>query len=131
MRKRIKALIFKITGGHVPIYVQQRALVGVNVTLVTTEDYELMLAELQWRWLRACLLGIGLVTVVGVFSFMAGVRTAWVNEENSFKFMCAEVIEKYFTPAPDKIRNAFEIDYEVADWHFVLPENFKPKGARP
>lgn len=131
MRKRIKALIFKITGGHLPIYVQQRALVGASVTLITTEDYQMMLAELQWRWLRAFLLGIVLVTVVGVVSFIMGVRAAWVNEDNSFKFMCAQVIDRHFTPSPGKIRNAFEIDYPVVDWSIIPPENFKPRGARP
>lgn len=131
MKRRLKSLIFKITGGHVPIYVQQRALVGMNVTLVKTEDYELMLAELQWRWLRACLLGIALVTTVGVVAFMAGVRTAWVNEQSDFRFMCAQVIERHFSPAPGRVERAFDVDYPVSDWRLVPVENFKPKGARP
>lgn len=131
MRKRIKALIFRITGGHLPIYVQRRALVGANVTLITTQDYQMMLAQLQWRWLRAFLLGMILVTIVGFVSFLMGIRAAWVNEDTSFKLMCAQVIHKHFTPAPGKIRNAFEIDYPVSDWRIIPPENFKPKGARP
>lgn len=131
MRKRIKALIFRITGGHLPIYVQQRALVGAKVTLIKSEDYELMLAELQWRWLRAFLIGVALITTVSVVSFLAGVRTAWDSEARSFRLMCAQVIEKHFMPPPKKLQEAFKIDYEVADWRLVPPENFHPKGYKP
>lgn len=131
MRKRLNALIFKVTGGHIPFYVEQRAMLGVKVTLITTEAYELMLAELQWRWLRAFLCGVALITVVGLSSFVMGVRTAWVQEHRSFRYMCGRVIQNHFPPSSEKIRNALIIDYPVADWSLVSPENFRPQGYKP
>lgn len=130
MRKRLKTLIFRLTGGHFPIYVQQRSLVGARVTLVTTEAYELMLAELQWRWLRAFLIGMALVTVVGFTSFVMGVRTAWVEERDSFTYICQRVIERSFPSDAPSLRE-IKVDYPVANWALVPPKNFKPKGARP
>lgn len=87
------------------IYVRQSVLSGVRVIMIGREEYELLIRKLTWQSVRAFLMGIILVTVVGIAAFAWGARTAWVHEIETFDVMCSQAIQQvcgkpmpHFTP---------------------------------
>jgi hypothetical protein len=74
------------------IYVKQSSLLGAKVIMVDREEYELMVRRMTWQTLRAFLLGVVLVTAVGLGTFTAGVRVGWTTDIQTFKVMCTRAI---------------------------------------
>lgn len=124
IRRLFRDLKFKLAGGYFPIFARKSVLFGERLVVIEREDYELMMRELEWRWLRAALMGMALIAVMTVAAFTYGVRVGWDTDTRSFRFLCARVIEKHFAIPPEIVAEAFPLDYAVADWSLVPKENF-------
>ncbi len=76
------------------IYVKKSTLAGAKVIMVDREEYELLVRKLTWQSVRAFLMGIVLVTVVGIAAFAWGARTAWIQERETFRRLCGQVVQE-------------------------------------
>ncbi len=76
------------------IYVRQSTLAGAKVIMVGREEYELLIRKLTWQTVRAFIMGIILVTVVGIAAFAWGARAAWIQERETFRKLCGQVVQE-------------------------------------